>query len=209
MGDLVDVGDGTENTETADATMELNDQSEKTEDEKLIPQSELDRILQKRLKRQEDQLLKKYADYDQLKEAADAYQKIQDEKASDAERWEKRIAAIEAERNSMQSELTKLQRTALVADLAADAGLPKSMWRRVSGETPEEIEEDIADLVNDLGITKGSKEDTPAKRNASKQRREVYGGGGENERPDPDTDAIVAAIPRGPQIRVDKPRVSK
>jgi hypothetical protein len=37
----------------------------------------------------------------------------------------------------------------------------------------------------------------------------VYGGGGVTEDPEPDTDAIVARIPRGPQIRVEKPRSYK
>ena len=37
----------------------------------------------------------------------------------------------------------------------------------------------------------------------------VYGGGGETEDPEPDTDYIVSTIPRGPQIRVDKPRAYK
>ena len=49
---------------------------------KLISQTELDRILQKRLKRQEDQLLKKYADYDKRVEESEGFRKLQDEKGN-------------------------------------------------------------------------------------------------------------------------------
>src|SRR5689334_4706748 len=64
--------------------------SEAKPEEKLISQEELERILKKRLKRQEDQFNKQFGDYDKLKEAAEAYEKIQSEKSTDAERWEKR-----------------------------------------------------------------------------------------------------------------------
>lgn len=202
-GDPVDLSEDASN-EDADQDDSTNDSEP---DEKLISQKELDRILQKRLKRQEEQFQKKLADYDKLKEDAEAFQKLQDEKATDAERWDRERTSLITERDEAKSELTKLQRANLIADLATDKGLPKSFWRRVQGETEEEIAEDIESIVEDLGLDKdqgSGKGKTPKPR-----KRQVYGGGGENEDPDPDTDSIVSAVPRGPQFRTEQPRTYK
>lgn len=181
------------------------------DDEKLISQKELDRILQKRLKRQEDALTKKYADYDAKAADAAEYQKIKDEKATDSERWDKERAAMQAGWDADKSELTRLQRANLIADLATDKGLPKSFWKRVQGESEEEIAEDMDDIMKDLDLgkdsgDKGNGKDTSG---APRKKGSVYGGGGETKDPDPDTSEIVARIPRGPQIRVEKPRTFK
>lgn len=176
--------------------------SEEQADEKFISQRELDRILQKRLKRQEDQLLKKYSDYEQRVADSEAFRKLQDEKATDAQRWEKERNQLLASLQERDDKLTKLERANLVADLASEKGLPKSFWKRVQGDNEEEIADDMDAIIKDLGLDKDrevSKEKTPSPRRKSA----VYGGGGETEDPDPDTDSIVARIPRGPQIRVD------
>jgi hypothetical protein len=171
--------------------------------EKLLSQQEVDRILQKRLKRQEDQLLKKFGDYDTLKTDAENFRKLQDEKATDAERWEREKAQMMASLAEKDEKLTKLERSTLIADLATERGLPKSFWKRVSGESEEDIAEDIDSIIHDLDLGKKSKDEdgkdeTPKKKPAPKK---VYGGGGENEDPEPDIDKIIADIPRGPQPR--------
>lgn len=173
-----------------------------TTDEKLFSQADIDRVLTKRLKRQEEALTKKYADYDSLKEAADAYSKIQDEKATDAERWEKERAKLLADLQDRDTSLNQLQRANLVADLATDAKLPKSFWKRVQGDTEEDIAEDIKSIITDLGIdvSGDGKDKTPNK--APAKKAPAFGGGDRNPDPEPDTDAIVASIPRGPQLRV-------
>jgi len=176
-------------------------------EEKKFSQKELERALAKRLKRQEDQFAKKYADYDTIKADAEAYRKVQDEKSTDAERWERELNSLKAALTDKDEKLNKLERAALITDLAAEKGLPKSFWKRVSGETPEDIEEDIDSIIKDLGVEPegDGKSKTPKK----PVKRTVYGGGGENEDPDPDIDQIVSKIPRGPQFRVDKPRSYK
>lgn len=176
--------------------------SEEQADEKFISQRELDRILQKRLKRQEDQLLKKYSDYEQRVADSEAFRKLQDEKATDAQRWEKERNQLLASLQDRDEKLTKLERANLIADLASERGLPKSFWKRVQGDNEDEIAEDMDAIIKDLGLDRDrevSKEKTPSTR----RKGAVYGGGGETEDPDPDTDSIVARIPRGPQIRVD------
>lgn len=177
-------------------------QVEDEADEKFISQKELDRILQKRLKRQEDQLLKKYSDYEQRVADSEAFRKLQDEKATDSERWEKERNQLLASLQEKEEKLTKLERANLIADLASERGLPKSFWKRVQGDNEDEIAEDMDSIIKDLGLDRDretSKDKTPSPR----KKAAVYGGGGETEDPDPDTDSIVARIPRGPQIRVD------
>lgn len=192
--------------EPADTAEPQDDSSDESED-KLISQKELDRVLQKRLKRQEDQFKKQYADYEQLKADAEAFRSLQDEKATDAERWEKERSQLLSTLQEREERLTKLERANLIADLATEKGLPKSFWKRVQGETEEELAEDIESIINDLpsnlGV-KGNGKATPGARKGS-----VYGGGGEGEAPEPDTDELVSRIPRGPQLRIDKPRSYK
>lgn len=187
----------TEDTDT-------DDDSESAE-EKLISQKELDRIVSKRLKRQEDQLTKKYADYEQRVQESENFRKLQDEKATDAERWEKERETLQAALHARDEQLTKLERANLIADLATEKGLPKSFWKRVQGDSEEELAEDMDSIIKDLGLDKdkdpGKDKTPPRKRGGT-----VYGGGGDTEDPDPDTDSIVSKIPRGPQLRVEKPR---
>lgn len=191
---------------TIDDDNEPDNQDSDDAEEKMISQKELDRILQKRLKRQEEQYTKKLTDYDKLKAEAEEFRKLQDEKSTDSERWEREKAQFLTQVQEQEDKLNKLERAALITDLATEKGLPKSFWKRVSGDSPEDIESDIDSIIADLGITKDdSKDKTPTKRPAKR----VYGGGGEGESPDPDIDAIVSKIPRGPQFRVDKPRTYK
>lgn len=180
------------------------DDSKDEPQEKVFSQQDVDRVLQKRLKRQEEQLKKQFADYDTLKNDAAEYRKLQDEKATDSERWERERTDLMAKLQERDDKLTKLERATLIADLATERGLPKSFWKRISGESEEDIAEDIDSIVHDLNLDKKpeekpeSKEETPKKKPAPKK---VYGGGGESEDPEPDIDQIVAAIPRGPQVR--------
>jgi len=171
-------------------------------EEKFVSQKELDRILQKRLKRQEEQFQKKYSDYEDRVRESESFRKLQDEKATDAERWERERNQLLANLQDKEDKLTKLERANLIADLASERGLPKSFWKRVQGETEEEIVEDMQSILGDLALTKEAREESKATP-APRKRGAVFGGGGETDDPDPDTDSLVAKIPRGPQIRVD------
>lgn len=205
QNDIEETADLTENPVDVSQEGVMVDGGEEEADEKFISQKELDRILQKRLKRQEDQLLKKYSDYEQRVADSESFRKLQDEKATDSERWEKERNSLMASLQERDEKLTRLERSNLIADLASEKGLPKSFWKRVQGDDAEEIAEDMDSIIKDLGLKadrESGKEKTPA-------RKSVYGGGGGTEDPDPDTDSIVSRIPRGPQIRVDKPRAYK
>ena len=191
-----------------DTDSDADDGTDSGAEEKMISQKELDRILVKRLKRQEDQFTKKFADYEQRVEESENFRKMQDEKATDSQRWEKEREALQAALHERDEKLTKLERANLIADLATEKGLPKSFWKRVQGDSEEELEADMDSIIKDLGLDMGQgdgKKKTPP----APRKKALYGGGGDSEDPDPDTDNIVSNIPRGPQLRVDKPRIYK
>lgn len=186
-----------DSVELTDDSGDSGDQAE----ERSISQKELDRILQKRLKRQEDAFKKQFADFDKYKAEAEEFRKLQGEKSTDSERWEREKADYVAKIAAHEDQLNKLQRVNLIADLATERGLPKSMWKRVHGDTEEEIAEDIDAMIHDLGPQGGSKD------TSTSRKGKVFGGGGESEDPEPDVAKLVASIPRGTQPRVDKPRI--
>lgn len=186
-----------------------NEVEDTNDEEKLVPQKELDRIVQKRLKRQEEQFLKKYSDYEQRVADSEAFRKIADEKSTDSERWEKERDQLISSLKERDEKLTKLERENLIADLASERGLPKSFWKRVQGEDPDEIADDMDSIIKDLGLKADREEPSKEKTPRTRAKSAFYGGGGETEDPEPDTDSIVSKIPRGPQFRVDKPRAYK
>lgn len=203
-GETVDL----EAAEDSDAP-EGNPSQEEEPKEKLISQAELDRILQKRLKRQEETLLKKYADYDQVKEDAEKFRQAQDEKATDAERWERERAQYLTALQEKEERLSTLERTNLVADMATDASLPKKLWRYVDGTNADEIEESIKQIKDDFDLNEVEAGAEKAEKKPRKRSNAMYGGGGENETPDPDIDKLVSGIPRGPQFRISNSRTYK
>jgi len=193
-------------TEENVSAIEVEDTND---EEKLVPQKELDRIVQKRLKRQEEQFLKKYSDYEQRVADSEAFRKIADEKSTDSERWEKERDQLISSLKERDEKLTRLERENLIADLASERGLPKSFWKRVQGEDPDEIADDMDSIIKDLGLKADREEPSKEKTPSTRRKSAFYGGGGETEDPEPDTDSIVSKIPRGPQFRVDKPRAYK
>lgn len=132
----------------------------------------------------------KYAGFDDLKAKASKFDELQEADKTEAQRLQDRAEAAERERD-------QLKRSHLIADLAADAGLPKKMWKRVSGETREEIEADITDLLE--GMPKPP-EQAPAPKAAAisqKPRENLRGGGTPDEEPE-ETDPLKLAdlVPR-------------
>lgn len=132
----------------------------------------------------------KYAGYEDLKAKATKFDELQDANKTETERLQSRAEAAERERD-------QLKRTHLISDLATDAGLPKKFWKRVSGETREEIEADIADLLD--GMPKPAEPAPPKQPVAitTKPRENLRGGGTPDEEPE-ETDPLKLAdlVPR-------------
>ena len=80
---MADNEDNIENVEN-DGITDGPDAVDKAAEEKAFSQADLDRLLQKRLKRQEDTFKKQLEDFEKYKADADSYQKLQNEKATDS-----------------------------------------------------------------------------------------------------------------------------
>jgi len=89
-------------------------------------QEELDRIIQARL----DRVNKRYADYDELKKAADRLNEIEEANKTEAEK-----AAARAE--AAEKRASELEAKALRAEVAASKGVPVVL---LTGSTQEELE---------------------------------------------------------------------
>lgn len=123
---------------------------------------------------------------ERLKEAEpiiSAAREAEEAQKSELQRAQERLAETD-------KELSTLKRSQLVTELASDAGLPKKFWRRVTGDTQDEIQADIADLMEAFPVKDAV--------NLSQKPRESLRGGSRPDEPVEETDPkkIVASIPR-------------
>lgn len=96
-------------------------------------QEELDRLIQGRLDRER----KKFADYDELKKAADRLTQLEEANKSEAE---KAVARAEA----AEKRAAELEAATLKATVAADKGVPAAL---LTGRTQEELEASADALI--------------------------------------------------------------
>lgn len=113
--------------DTTAAAGELTDNAA-TEDVFAAPasQEELDRIIQARLDRER----KKFADYDELKKAADRLSQLEEANKTEAQKTADRLAAAE-------KRAAELEVKALRAEVAAAKGVPANL---LTGSSQEELE---------------------------------------------------------------------
>lgn len=112
-----------------DITADAGEQTDNATDEVFAApasQEELDRIIQSRLDRER----KKFADYDELKKAADRLAQLEEANKTEAQKTADRLAAAE-------KRATELEAKALRAEVAASKGVPAAL---LTGSTAEELE---------------------------------------------------------------------
>lgn len=149
-------------TETA-ADVRTSTATESADDgfKPITSQEEFDSRLKNRLERAERSTEKKFNA--QIKELTDKIAGFENEKLSDAEKRDKRLAELEKALQERDEKLTKLERAKIVSELAHDAKLPKKLWDRVKGDTEDEIAADIQELL-EAYPTPESKDDKGAKK---------------------------------------------
>ncbi len=118
--------ESTENT----ATVENATQSASAESERTFTQAEMDAIIGDRLKRERA----KYADYDELKTKATAYDEAAEASKSELQKAVERAEKAEAELSSMKAEKEHADK---VAKVAAEQGVDAKLLARMSGEVEE------------------------------------------------------------------------
>jgi len=143
---------------TGNNTAEAGEQQPNQEQaEATFSQEDVNRIVQERLQRERE----KYADYDELKTAAQRAQELESEKQTLAER----VAEFEA----------KEERQKLVSDVADETGVPADALR---GDTKEELEahaEVLKSLMKTTGPVIPGQEKRPHKVEESDERKAVKG----------------------------------
>lgn len=142
---------------TGNNTAEAGDQQPNQEQSQSFSQDDVNRIVQERLQRERE----KYADYDDLKTAA--------ERAQELEAQTQELTAKVAEFES------KEEHRKLVADVAETAGVPAGVLK---GETKEELEahaESIKALLQTTGPVIPGQEKRPQKIEESDEKKAVKG----------------------------------
>lgn len=115
-----------------------------TDPEKKFTQADLDRVVADRLTRERA----KFADYDELKQAAQA-----------AAGSKSQLDKMQEQLDKMAKRAEKAEGEALRSSVAAELGLSPRQARRLSGTTREELLADGRELLDDLGVKPGAKGD--------------------------------------------------
>lgn len=119
---------------------------------KTFTQAELERIVGQRVGEERA----KYTDYDQLKADSTELAAIKDKDKTDDQRFadlQQQLNAEKAARAAAESKATQSELTQLRADRAAEKeGFPRSLAKRLTGTTADEIDAEIAEIMTDLNI---------------------------------------------------------
>lgn len=101
---------------------------------------DVERIVTERLARDRAQ---KYADYDQLKEAAAELAKIRESEKTEIEKFQEQLAAEKSARESAQTELAAVKRT----QYGMDKGLPRDLAELLTADGDEGLDAQIEKLL--------------------------------------------------------------
>jgi len=128
----------------------------------ITTQEDLDAIISERLKRKDEQMAKKYADYDDLRKSSEEsaatiadLQKQLDDFGVKSGEYEKQIAELTAKTKGYETNSAKMR-------IALESGLPYELADRLTGDDEESLRKDAQKL---RGIIGGTKPKAPSKSN--------------------------------------------
>lgn len=119
-------------------------------EDRTFTQEQVDRVVEQRLARERS----KFADYADLKAAAERLEKIEADGQSETEKAVRRAEA--AERRAEQAEAKHLR-----LEIAIEKGLTPAQAKRLVGSSREELEGDAAELLEAFGPRKADGEGDP------------------------------------------------
>lgn len=117
---------------------------------KTFTQSQLNAIVAQNRREVES----KFAGYDDLKTKAEQFDALTESAKSELERATAQATDFKSKFEASESKAAGLQTQLLRQEIAADKGLPAKLWKRVGGTTKEEIEADVAELLESSGPSK-------------------------------------------------------
>lgn len=117
-------------------------------------QEEFDTAIKDRLARERDSLQRKYADYDDLKQKATAYdtEKSAHEQAIAAANT--KISDYETQIGDLNKKIKGYETDSVKTRIALELGLPFELRSRINGETEDDIRKDAEGLAKLIGKQK-------------------------------------------------------
>lgn len=117
-------------------------------DDTLLPQSEVDKVVESRLERQKKSLTAQYADYDTLKEKAGKVDTISKE-------WETKLKEAGDKATALEGELGKAKLETEKVKVIHEFKLSDELSEFVTGDTADELRERAEKLSKGIGISGG------------------------------------------------------
>lgn len=117
------------------------------DEQKTFTQSQLNAIVAQTRREAES----RFQGYDDYKTKAGQLDQLTASAKSDLQRANDEAADFKAKHEAAQDTVTSLQTQLLRQEIAAEKGLPAKLWKRVGGSTKEEIEADVAELLESSG----------------------------------------------------------
>lgn len=96
----------------------------------------------------------KYDGFDEIRTKAQQFDALTESTKSEVTRANEALADYKRQAEAAQSELAWRDVLLRRQEIAAKKGLDSKLWSRVKGETPEEIEADVSDLLTLAGARK-------------------------------------------------------
>ena len=117
-------------------------------DDTLLPQSEVDKVVETRLERQKKSLTAQFADYDTLKEKAGKVDTI-------AKEWETKLKEAGDKATTLEGELGKAKLETEKVKVIHEFKLSDELSEFVTGDTADELRERAEKLSKGIGISGG------------------------------------------------------
>lgn len=114
-------------------------------------QEKFDAAISERLKRERETVGKKYADYDDLKQKAAAYEKQIGEMTKAAEESAKKYSGYDKQLADMQAKIKGYETGSVKTRIAHEKGIPYELADRLNGQTEDEIRQDAEMLSKLIG----------------------------------------------------------
>lgn len=128
----------------------------------ITTQEELDALIGDRLKRERENVEKKYGDYESIKDQNSKYATQIEELNKNAKESADKYADLEKRYKANETNSAKMR-------IAYETGLPKELAGRLSGETEEDIRKDAEILAKLLKPKAPEKDPEPAGKGDSKK----------------------------------------
>ena len=131
--------------------------------ERTFTQAELNNLLAKERRDTEA----RFEGFDDFKSKATQFDQLNESTKSDIQRANETAADMAAKFDASQADVRKLNIQLERQQIAAEKNLPAAMWKRVQGDTKEEIAADVDDLLKSYGPTRGGGSSGPLRSGAS------------------------------------------